>query len=55
MSTQKSYKSYSSELKLDAVLRALAGESVLNVAKKLKVTDPDYIYKWIEKYNIHGK
>jgi transposase len=52
---RKCYKSYSFELKLDAVQSVLAGESVINVAKKLEVTDPDYIYKWIEKYNIYGE
>ena len=56
MSTKgRTYKSYSPELKLDAVQKVLAGESVINVAKKLEVTDPDYIYKWIEKYNIYGE
>lgn len=56
MSTKgRTYKSYSFELKLDAVQRALAGESIINIAKKLEVTDPDYIYKWIEKYNIYGE
>lgn len=56
MSTKRrTNKSYSYELKLDAVQRVLAGESVLNVAKKLEVTDPDYIYKWIEKFNIYGE
>lgn len=46
MSTKKrTNKSYSFELKLDAVQRVLAGESVINVAKRLEVTDPDYIYK----------
>lgn len=53
--TRRTNKSYSFELKLDAVQRVLAGESVINVAKKLEVTDPDYIYKWIEKYNIYGE
>ncbi|MCM3490004.1 transposase [Alkalihalophilus marmarensis] len=48
-------KSYSPELKLDAVQKVLSGESVINVAKKLDVVDPDYIYKWIEKYTIYGE
>lgn len=55
MSTKRNYKSYSPELKLEAVKKVLAGESVIIVAKQLEVTDPDYIYKWIEKYNIYGE
>ena len=56
MSTKKkSYKSYSFELKLDAVQRVLAGESVKTVAKQLEVTDPDYIYEWVKKFNIYGE
>lgn len=55
MSTKRSYKRYSSELKLDAVKRVLAGESVKIVAKQLEVADPDYIYKWIESYEIYGE
>jgi len=49
------YKIYSPELKLDAVQRVLAGESVRIVAKQLEVTDPDYIYNWIKKYEIYGE
>lgn len=41
MSTKRSYKRYSSELKLDAVKRVLAGESVKIVAKQLEVADPE--------------
>lgn len=55
MSIKRSNKRYSFELKLEAVQRVLAGESVINVAKALEVTDPDYIYKWIENYNIYGE
>jgi transposase-like protein len=44
-SKKRSYKNYSPELKLDAIQRVLAGESVKIVAKQLEVTDPDYIYK----------
>lgn len=54
-SKKRSYKSYSPELKLDAIQRVLAGESVKIVAKQLEVTDPDYIYKWIEKYETYGE
>ncbi|KUO78356.1 MAG: transposase [Desulfosporosinus sp. BRH_c37] len=56
MSTEKRYyKSYSPELKLNAVKRVLAGESYRIVAKQLDVTDPDYIYIWIKKYQIYGE
>ncbi|MFT8323465.1 MAG: transposase [Bacillus sp. (in: firmicutes)] len=55
MPKQRSYKRYSFELKLEAVQKVLAGESVLKVAKQFDVTDPDYIYKWIEQYNIYGE
>ena len=54
MSTERKNKSYSPELKLDAVTRVLAGESVKTVAKLLELVDPDYIYFWIYKYNIFG-
>lgn len=52
---KKSYKSYSFELKLDAVQRVLAGESVKTVAKYLEVINPDYIYEWVKKFNIYGE
>jgi hypothetical protein len=39
-------KGQSPDLKLDAVQRVLAGESVKIVAKHLGVTDPDYIYNF---------
>lgn len=52
---KRNNKSYSPELKLEAVTRVLAGETVLMIAKELEVTDPDYIYKWIDKYNIYGE
>jgi transposase len=55
MSTKRNNKSYSFELKLDAVTRVLAGESVKIVAKQLEVIDPDYIYKWIDKYQTYGE
>lgn len=55
MSTIKKNKSYSTELKLDAVTRVLAGESVKTVAKQIGVVDPDYIYVWIEKYKTFGE
>ncbi|WP_228027515.1 helix-turn-helix domain-containing protein [Bacillus fonticola] len=55
MSTKRSYKSYSFELKLDAVKRVQAGESVKVVAKQLDVVDPDYIYVWIDKYETYGE
>lgn len=56
MSTkQRSYKTYSPELKLDAVKGVLDGESIRIVAKQLEVTDLDYIYEWIEKYEIYGE
>lgn len=55
MSTNKKNKSYSTELKLEAVTRVLAGESVKTVAKHLGVVDPDYIYIWIEKYETMEK
>ncbi|ANB60501.1 hypothetical protein GFC30_2292 [Anoxybacillus amylolyticus] len=42
---QRTYKSYSPELKMEAVQRALAGESVKVIAHHLEITDPDYIYK----------
>ncbi|MBB4073827.1 transposase-like protein, partial [Anoxybacillus voinovskiensis] len=52
---QRTYKSYSSELKLEAVQRALAGESVKVIAHHLEITDPDYIYKWIDQYEMYGE
>ncbi|WP_458411755.1 transposase [Schinkia sp. CFF1] len=56
MSTKKRFhKRYSFELKLEAVQRVLAGESVKIVAKHLKVADPDYIYEWIKNYEIYGE
>lgn len=55
MSKRKTYKSYSYELKLEAVQAVLSGESVQIVAKKYEVTDPDYIYVWIEKYKTYGE
>jgi transposase len=55
LSTNRKYKSYSFELKLNAVNRVQAGESVKIVAKQLEVVDPDYIYEWIEKYETYGE
>lgn len=55
MSTERKNKSYSFELKLNAVTRVQAGESVKIVAKQLGVVDPDYIYVWIEKYETYGE
>ena len=55
MSTERKNKSYSPELKLDAVTRVLAGESVKTVAKLLELVDPDYIYVWIEQYKTYGE
>lgn len=55
MSTQRKNKSYSFELKLNAVTRVQAGESVKIIAKQLGVVDPDYIYVWIEKYETYGE
>lgn len=55
MSKQRSNKRYSFELKLEAVQKVLDGESVLKIAKRFDVTDPDYIYKWIEQYKIYGE
>ncbi|QAV25746.1 transposase [Neobacillus thermocopriae] len=52
---QRTYKSYSPELKLEAVQRALAGESVKVIAHHLEITDPDYIYKWIDQYEMYGE
>jgi transposase len=55
MSTKRKNKSYSFELKLDAVNRVKSGESVKIVAKKLEIVDPEYIYVWIEKYETYGE
>lgn len=55
MSTNRKLKSYSFELKLDAVKRIQAGESVKIVANQLEVLNPDYIYEWIKKYNTYGE
>ncbi|MDQ1000379.1 transposase [Neobacillus niacini] len=55
MSTKRKNKSYSFELKLEAVKRIQAGESVQIVAKQLEVSDPDYIYEWIDKYKTYGE
>ena len=55
MSTKRIYKSYSFEQKLDAVKRIQAGESVKIVAKQLEVSDPDYIYEWIDRYKTYGE
>jgi transposase len=55
VSTKRKNKSYSFELKLEAVKRIQAGESVQIVAKQLEVSDPDYIYEWIDKYKTYGK
>ncbi|WP_081253640.1 helix-turn-helix domain-containing protein [Anoxybacillus flavithermus] len=40
---------------LEAVQRALAGESVKVIAHHLEITDPDYIYKWIDQYEMYGE
>ena len=53
MSTIRKSKSYSFELKLNAVNRVQAGESVKIVAKQLEIVDPDYIYVWIKKYETY--
>lgn len=55
MSTNRKSKSYSFELKLNAVNRVQAGESVKIVAKQLDIVDPDYIYVWIKKYETYGE
>lgn len=55
MSTNKTNNRYSPEIKLEAVKRVLAGESVKTVAKAYDVKDPDYIYIWIEKYETFGE
>ncbi|SMQ86700.1 Transposase and inactivated derivatives [Bacillus sp. OV166] len=55
MSTIRKSKSYSFELKLNAVNRVQAGESVKIVAKQLEIVDPDYIYVWIKKYETYGE
>ncbi len=56
MSTKKrSNKKYSPELKLEAVKRAMAGESVLVIAADYGMPDPDYIYVWIDKYKAFGE
>jgi transposase len=55
LSTNRKYKSYSFELKLNAVNRVQAGESVKIVAKQLEIVDPDYIYVWIKKYETYGE
>ncbi|KYD16950.1 helix-turn-helix domain-containing protein [Saccharococcus caldoxylosilyticus] len=56
MSTKRrTYKSYSPELKLEAVKRALAGESVKVIAHHFDITDPDYIYKWMNQYEMYGE
>ncbi|MGM0877137.1 MAG: helix-turn-helix domain-containing protein [Bacillota bacterium] len=33
----------------------IAGESYLQVAKEFGVVDPDYIYKWIDRYKKEGE
>jgi len=55
MSTKRKNNRYSPELKLEAIKRVLAGESVKTVAKHYDVKDPDYIYTWIEKYETFGE
>src|SRR4051794_9374980 len=55
MSTNRTNNRYSPELKLEAVKRVLAGESVKTVVKDYDVKDPDYIYTWIEKYETFGE
>ncbi|MEH7373549.1 helix-turn-helix domain-containing protein [Neobacillus drentensis] len=55
LSTIRKSKSYSFELKLNAVNRVQAGESVKIVAKQLEIVDPDYIYVWIKKYETYGE
>jgi transposase len=55
MSTKRKNNRYSPEVKLEAVKRVLAGESVKIVAKDYDVKDPDYIYTWIEKYETFGE
>lgn len=55
MSTKGKNKSYSFELKLDAVKRVKNGESVKIVAKQLEVVNPDYIYEWLEKFESYGE
>jgi len=55
MSIKKTNNRYSPELKLEAVKRVLAGESVKTVAKDYDVKDPDYIYIWINKYETYGE
>ncbi|KAA0542034.1 helix-turn-helix domain-containing protein [Bacillus sp. BGMRC 2118] len=57
MSTQqkRTYKRYSPEKKKEAIQRVKSGESYLQVAKELGVVDPDYIYKWIDRFNKEGE
>jgi transposase len=55
MSTKRKNKKYSFELKLEVVQRALAGEPIRILAKEFEVSDPDYIYVWIEKYQTYGE
>jgi transposase len=55
MSKKQGAKSYSTELRLEAVQRALAGESVKVIAHHLDITDHKYIYKWIDQYETYGE
>lgn len=56
MSTSKRKNNkYSPELKLEAVKRAMAGESVLIIASDYGIPDPDYIYVWINRYKTYGE
>jgi transposase len=42
-------------LKLEAVKRAFSGESVKVIAYHFGITDPDYIYKSIDQYEMYGE
>mgnify|MGYP005831868599 CR=1 FL=1 len=52
---KRTYNKYSPELKLEAVKRALAGESVLIIASDYGMPDPDYVYEWINRYKTYGE
>jgi transposase len=42
-------------LKLEAVKRALSEESVKITAHHLDITNLDYIYKWLDQYEMYGE
>lgn len=48
------YKHYSWSFKLDAVEKAIGGESVHDIAKELDITNAAIVYRWIRNWRLRG-